>query len=135
MIHGQAQWSEPYAVFDSENAKITKRLRRFKRRLRGHDHQSPVPEGLDVQELVFTAESEAPADVTTGDPLEWPPVLVAEMTTRIEFLTVGSTVMHLELTDAPVLMFRNATRGDFNVVFRLADGNIGWIDPRGTAKG
>jgi|GEM_PF-1882755 ribosome-associated translation inhibitor RaiA len=57
MIHGQAQWSEPYAAFDSENAKITKQLRCLKRRRRGHDHQSPTPEGLDVQELVFAAES------------------------------------------------------------------------------
>jgi hypothetical protein len=62
-------------------------------------------------------------------------VVVAEITTQIEFLTVGSTVMHLKLTDAPVLMFLNAAHGDFNVVFRRADGNIGWIDPRGTAKG
>jgi hypothetical protein len=44
-------------------------------------------------------------------------------------------VMHLKLTDAPVLMFLNAAHGDFNVVFRRADGNIGWLDPRGTAKG
>ncbi|MDA0341431.1 MAG: ribosome-associated translation inhibitor RaiA, partial [Proteobacteria bacterium] len=94
IIHGQAQSSEPYAAFDSANAKITKRLRRFKRRLRDHDHQSPAPEGLDVQEVVFAAESEAPADVTTEGPEEWQPVVVAEMTTRIESLTVESAVMH-----------------------------------------
>ena len=57
---GRQQSSEPYATFDSANGKITKRLRRFKRRLHDQDRQSPVPEGLDVQELVFAAESEVP---------------------------------------------------------------------------
>ena len=93
-----------------------------------------MPEGLDVQEVVFSGGSEAPADLATEDPEEWPPVVVAEMTTRIESLTVESAVMHLELTDASVLMFRNVAHGDFNVVFRRADENIGWIDRRGTAK-
>jgi len=67
----------------------------------------------------------SPADAATEDDEEWEPVVVAEMTTRIETLTVGSAVMHLELTDAPILMFRNAAHGNFNVMFRRADGNIG----------
>jgi hypothetical protein len=29
-------------------------------------------------------------------------------------------------------MFRNAANGALNVVYRRADGNIGWIDPERT---
>ena len=37
--------------------------------------------------------------------------------------------MRMDLADQPVLMFRNGATGEFNVVYRRSDGNIGWIDP------
>ncbi len=37
--------------------------------------------------------------------------------------------MRMDLADQPVLMFRNSTTGELNVVYRRSDGNIGWIDP------
>lgn len=133
-IHGQAQSAEPYAAFDSAGEKIDKRLRRFKRRLRDHHHTDPEPESLDVQEVILAAESEAPADAPVEDREEWHPVVVAEMTTQVDSLTVEGAVMRMDLADAPVLMFRNRAHGGLNVVFRRTDGNIGWIDPKGTAQ-
>ena len=44
-------------------------------------------------------------------------------------LSVGEAVMRMDLADQPVLMFRNSATGELNVVYRRADGNIGWIDP------
>ena len=38
-------------------------------------------------------------------------------------------VMQMELTGAPVLVFRNEKNGRVNVVHRRDDGNFGWIDP------
>ncbi len=32
----------------------------------------------------------------------------------------------------PALMFRNQAHGRLNMVFRRPDGNIGWVDPKGT---
>jgi len=43
---------------------------------------------------------------------------------------VAEAVMQLDMTDSPVLVFTNAGNGQVNVVYRRADGNIGWIDPR-----
>jgi hypothetical protein len=37
--------------------------------------------------------------------------------------------MRMDLADAPVLLFRNSSHGELNLVYRRADGNIGWIDP------
>ena len=37
--------------------------------------------------------------------------------------------MRMDLADQAVLMFRNSATGEHNVVYRRADGNIGWIDP------
>ena len=35
----------------------------------------------------------------------------------------------MDLADAPVLMFRDKASGRVNVVYRRADGNVGWLDP------
>jgi len=37
--------------------------------------------------------------------------------------------MRMDLAEAPVLLFRNRSHGELNLVYRRADGNIGWIDP------
>jgi Sigma 54 modulation/S30EA ribosomal protein C terminus len=35
----------------------------------------------------------------------------------------------MDLANALVLLFRNRAHGELNLVYRRADGNIGWIDP------
>jgi len=55
--------------------------------------------------------------------------VIAEQVTEISLLSVSEAVMRMDLADQPVLMFRNSTTGELNVVYRRSDGNIGWIDP------
>ena len=55
--------------------------------------------------------------------------VVAETPAEISRLSVGEAVMRMDLADQPVLMFRNSTSGELNVVYRRSDGNVGWIDP------
>jgi hypothetical protein len=33
------------------------------------------------------------------------------------------------MTGVPVIVFRHANHGRINLVYRRADGNVGWIDP------
>ncbi|MEO0710981.1 MAG: sigma 54 modulation/S30EA ribosomal C-terminal domain-containing protein, partial [Pseudomonadota bacterium] len=58
------------------------------------------------------------------------PIIVAEMETKIPSLSVGEAVMQMELSGAPVLVFRHESAKRVNVVYRREDGNVGWIDPR-----
>ena len=51
------------------------------------------------------------------------------METHVATLTVSEAVMRMDLGDLPVVMFTNSANGVLNVVYRRADGNIGWIDP------
>ena len=37
--------------------------------------------------------------------------------------------MQLDLSQELFVVFRNASHGRINVVYRRPDGNIGWIDP------
>src|SRR6202040_1956952 len=57
------------------------------------------------------------------------PVVIAEMSTELPRLTVSEAVMRVDLADVPVLLFRNRSHGELNVVYRRGDGNVGWIDP------
>ena len=79
--------------------------------------------------FIIAAEDENEED--TQEPQESDaPVIVAEEATSIELLTVGEAVMRMTLADDPVLVFNNSAHGGLNVVFKRADGNIGWIDPQ-----
>ena len=57
------------------------------------------------------------------------PAVIAEMSTELPSLTVGEAAMRMDLAEAPVLLFRNRSHGQLNVVYRRGDGNVGWIDP------
>ena len=56
---------------------------------------------------------------------------MAEMETEVPNLTVGEAVMRMDLANLSAMMFRNSAHGGLNMLYRRADGNIGWLDPRG----
>ena len=59
--------------------------------------------------------------------------VIAESQAELKTMTVSMAVMELDLTEAPVVLFRNAAHGGLSVVYRRPDQNIGWIDPQRTA--
>lgn len=128
-MQSEATAEDAYLSFDRALDRIGKRLRRYKRRLRDHNAtQASEVESVAVQQFVLRGESE---DVdTTPEPERLEPVIVAEMQGRLHTLTVGEAVMRLDLTGEPAMMFRNSAHGGLNMVYRRADGNIGWVDPK-----
>ncbi len=64
-----------------------------------------------------------------GSPPAITSVIVAETTKSLHVMAVGDAVAELDLTGAPVIIFRHAGNGRMNIVYRRRDGNIGWIDP------
>lgn len=115
-----------HAAFDSAAERIDKQLRRYKRRLRDHHRghsEAPAP----AAQYVLAAETE---DAPEPEALDgWKPVVVAEMETSIDVLTVGEAVMRMDLASVPALMFRNRAHGGLNMIYRRPDGNVGWVDP------
>jgi ribosomal subunit interface protein len=130
MLQGHAIAGDAYAAFDEAAEHVGKRLRRYKRRLRDHHKdRSDSADILPALQYVFAAEEED----TASEPDQ--PVIVAEMETAIENMTPGDAVMRMDLANLPALMFRNVAHGGLNMVYRRADGNIGWVDPRGSRGG
>ena len=125
VMQGGGQAGDLYPAFYSALDHITKRLRRYKRRLRDHHKGRGEVETLPAQYSIIATEDEEPA-------VEDQPTIIAEMSHEISTLSVGEAVMRLDLSETPVMMFRNGATGGLNVVYRRTDGNIGWIDPVNT---
>ena len=128
-LHADAQAADPYDSADQAAQRIEKRLRRYKSRLKEHhvrinNHivaDSAVP--ISAPSYVIAApEHESEIDA-------FDPVIIAEATTALKHLSVSEAVTELDFTGAPVVIFRHAGHGRINLVYRRADGHIGWIDP------
>lgn len=122
----KAHANEIYAAFDGCSEKMEKQLRRYKRRLKDHHRERAEPvELLGASSYILASER----DSEEAEPETLQPMIIAEMQTKIATLSVGEAVMQMELSGAPVLVFKKDGEDGVNVVYRREDGNIGWIDP------
>lgn len=123
-LQATGQAYEPQAAFDAAAERIEKRLRRYKRKLRSHSTaQAGVDE--DVSYRIMASVSEDVEEV----PEDFSPAIVAESTVSLRTMSVANAIIELDVKDSPVFVFRNAGNDQVNIVYRRADGNIGWIDP------
>ena len=125
-LHTEANAADAYASADQAALRIEKRLRRYKRRLKDrHGGARRTARRIDAPSYVI----EAPAHEDDDEVTEFNPVIIAEATTVLKQLSVSEAVMELDMTGAPVVVFRHASHGRVNLVYRRPDGNVGWIDP------
>lgn len=132
MVMADALQGDPYASFDAASEKVAKQMRRYKKRLRDHHHRlETLPEAdiIPARDAVISPDHHDNDDVPHGDD----PVIVAEMTTAIQTMTVSEAVMRMDLAGKNAMLFRNASHNGLNMVYRRADGNVGWVDPEAIA--
>lgn len=125
---------DAHLAFDAAMAKMAKRIRRYKHRLKDHHGQAVAKQAESAAYFVIAApdmddEEDEEVDVGPGFP---EPMIIAETERPIRSMTVSMAVMELDLTEAQTIVFRNAAHGGLSVVYRRPDGNIGWIDPERT---
>ncbi|WP_112321027.1 ribosome hibernation-promoting factor, HPF/YfiA family [Oceanibium sediminis] len=127
-VQAKGRAADIYESFEGAVEKMEKQLRRYKRRLKDHHQKRSDPiEAFGAASYILDREPDSGEE---DEPDSLQPVIVAEMETRVQLLSVGEAVMQMELAGAPLLVFRNTTHGGVNVVYQREDGNIGWIDPR-----
>jgi len=97
-------------------------MRRYKRRLRDHHAQARKPFVVSERAWDYVL---APL----AEEGEEGPAVVAEMSADLPNPTVSEAVTPMDLANAPVLLFRNRSHGEPNIVNRRLDGNIGRVDP------
>jgi ribosomal subunit interface protein len=125
---------DAYASADQALLQIEKRLRRYKSRLKDRSERKAHAAAAAMAEInapTLDAPSyviEAPAS-EGEDQAAYNAVIIAEATTSLKRLSVSEAVMELDLTGAPVIVFQHGSSGRVNIIYRRADGNVGWIDP------
>jgi ribosomal subunit interface protein len=118
---GQAQ--DPQGAFDMAAERIENRLRRYKSKLKAHVNTAVA------HEITYRVVESLPEHDHEEVAADYAPAIIAETSLALATMTVASAVMELDLKDGPVFVFRNAKDGQVNMVYRRADGNVGWIDP------
>jgi ribosomal subunit interface protein len=126
---------DAYASADQALLMIEKRLRRYKSRLKDRSARkahaaSKALAAMDATSYVLEAPGEGEDEVTG-----YSPVIIAEATTSLKQLSVSEAVMELDLSGAPCLVFQHGSSGRVNIIYRRADGNVGWVDPPGAKSG
>lgn len=125
VLQARGDAMDPQVAFDAAAERIEKRLRRYKRRLKSHSPGQTAEGAFDMAYRVMTSVGEDEEEV----PEDYAPTVVAESRLPLRAMTVASAVIELDMKDSPVFVFRNAGSNEVNIVYRRADGNIGWIDP------
>ena len=130
----QGVGGDAHLAFDAAMEKMSKRIRRYKNRLKDHHPQAVAAKLAENAAYFVIASSELDEDddegaesLTFGEPM-----IIAETERPIRSMTVSMAVLDLDLTEAQTIVFRNAAHGGLSVVYRRPDGNIGWIDPERT---
>lgn len=126
---------DAHMAFDAALEKMSKRIRRYKNRLKDHHPQAVAAKQAESAAYFVIAstdlddedyEDDAPGQAFAE------PMIIAETERTVRSMTVSMAVMELDLTEAQTIVFRNAAHGGLSVVYRRPDGNIGWIDPERT---
>lgn len=133
VVRGRGQSEDVYAAFDEALERVSKQLRRYKRKITNHHNRQSMggaevtgKRAHGVKYILPPSAGEQEDDAHAG-------LIIAEKPTDIETLTVSEAVMKMDLQDLPALMFFNSAHGRLNVIYRRADGNISWVDPEGQA--
>ena len=123
VLQASAQGGDATSAYEIMAVNIEKRLRRYNRKLKQH-RRGNGSDDTTAQYTVFGA-----SDAFDELDEDYAPPVVAETTKSLRQMSVEEAVMELDFSGQQVVMFRHAGHGGLNVVYRRADGNIGWIDP------
>ena len=124
-MQGTGQAQDAYAAADEALGHTEKRLRRYKRRLKDHQAEAKA-EAMSMYILQNPVKGD---DDEHGEAPAAEPMVIAESSAKIRTMTPAMAALELGLSDNGAVVFHNAGHGEINVVFKRADGNVGWIDP------
>ena len=115
---------DPYRAVDIALERLEERIKKHKNRIKNKKRRSEWDTATDAMRYIIERKP------SSNDEDE-EHLIIAEQESSILPLSVSEAVMKLDLTEMPVVMFKNADSGRINVVYNRPDGHIGWIDYKG----
>jgi ribosomal subunit interface protein len=126
ILKAQGSANDAHVALDDAVAKIDKQLRRYKRRLTDrHEAANHSRAEEEAAYTIFAVEPDEEEEVIADAPL-----VIAETRVDIPTASVADAVMMMDLRNTTALFFKNAGTDRHNMVYRRADGSIGWVEPR-----
>lgn len=126
IIRGHGEGEDAHFCLESALHMVAERIHRQKRRLVAHHRHAGQRLNPEAPYYVLAAEE---PEVESDNHEGLAPPVIAETTAMVPTLTVSEAVMRLDLSQQPAMLFYNEGHGRLNMVYRRADGNIGWVDP------
>src|SRR5215469_828219 len=120
VLRGEGEAADANAAFDDAAEHIAKRLRRYRRRVNEHARDSANRDRPEAARQYILRQEDTSSE-EDGEGKAAHATVIAEQVTEISMLSVSEAVMRMDLADQPVLMFRNSTTGELNVVYRRSD--------------
>tara|TARA_A100001388_G_scaffold134725_1_gene99775 strand:+ start:285 stop:848 length:564 start_codon:yes stop_codon:yes gene_type:complete len=121
----KASKAEIYAAFNACAEKVEKQLRRYKRKLKGHQKD----QNQSVEFIHPTSYTDATKDGLQDSAIASGPLIVAETDKVYPVLSVIEAAEEIEKSKQPFLLFKSDKKQGVNILFRREDGNLGWIEP------
>ena len=96
------------------------------------DRHEKMQHALKEEEAAYTVFQSVPEveESVAEEEVADAPLIIAETRVDIPEASVSDAVMMLDLRDTAALFFKNAGTGVHNMVYRRADGSIGWVEPQ-----
>jgi ribosomal subunit interface protein len=116
---------DPQMAFNGAADRIEKQLRRYMRRLKDHKVDESANAFIENAGYTIFSGSQPSSEEEAGAA-----TIVAETRVDIPEASVSDAVMLMDLRNTNALMFKNSGTGEFNMIYRREDGNIGWVEPR-----
>ncbi|MDA9165436.1 HPF/RaiA family ribosome-associated protein [Alphaproteobacteria bacterium] len=118
-------------AFDDATEKLSKQLRRYKRKIKNHKNNELINKPIPLNAQFHIINETSKLNKNENKPINNEPLIFAELGTEIEELTVAEALEKMKLGNIPALMFRNKKHSGLNMIYRRQDDLIGWVDPRG----
>ena len=127
VLKASSSGREPELAFNGAADRIETQLRRYTNRLKEHkvDEAETQPFVENAGYTILSGTPSGPDETEDGSF----PMIVAETRVDIPESSVSDAVMLMDLRNTNALLFRNSATGDFNMIYRREDGNIGWVEP------
>ena len=121
----KASKSEIYAAFEACAEKLEKQLRRYKRKLKGHNKDR----NQSVEFIDLPSYTNNEKELLKDSRVSSEAIIVAETDKCLPIFSVKKAAEELEKSKRPFLLFKNEKKEGVNILFRREDGNMGWVEP------
>lgn len=123
-LRSRGEGGDAYSCFQNALDKMRTRVRKHKEFLDHHNKHRDI-HFEEVSSYVMNRDFS-----TNGyNPEEdLSPAIIAEMKKEVPTLSVSDAVRRFDMSEDGAYIFRNAKNDALNVIYRRADGNIGWVD-------